>query len=110
LNAVDGKGNTPLHLAALGGHYDVLVLLLEKGVDRSILNQDGKTPLGIAEAKLREAEVKRSLNYTQTTSGGTRRVYTGRVVNGKEVIDDPAALAEDVKEWERIVNLLKKTQ
>lgn len=41
----DVNGRTPLHWAALFGHLDVALLLLEKGADVNAQNQGGNTPL-----------------------------------------------------------------
>lgn len=40
LSARDSQGNTPLHAAALSGHYDMAVLLIDSGAD---LNSQGTT-------------------------------------------------------------------
>jgi hypothetical protein len=63
-NAQDAAGNTPLHIAAMGGvsdlaeimfkinptydHSDIVRLLLEYGADPAIKNNYGKTPLNVA--------------------------------------------------------------
>jgi ankyrin repeat protein len=39
IEAANGGGFTPLHLAAHGGHRDVVTLLLEKGADINAVNQ-----------------------------------------------------------------------
>ena len=48
------RGNTALHEAAISGAKDVVFLIVENGGERSvrIKNEDGKTPLDLAKAKL----------------------------------------------------------
>ncbi|XP_042484787.1 protein ACCELERATED CELL DEATH 6-like [Macadamia integrifolia] len=53
-NAKDINGNTPLHLATMNLHLEVMYFLIEKGnVDMSIVNDEGLTALDIAEMKQR---------------------------------------------------------
>ena len=52
MNVKDARGWTPLHYAAsnniLDGMEAMIKLLLEEGADPSIKNNDGKTPLDVA--------------------------------------------------------------
>ncbi|KAF0894567.1 hypothetical protein E2562_001868 [Oryza meyeriana var. granulata] len=49
LNAQDGDGNTPIHLAVVAGALDIVEALLRKGnVQTDVLNDDGHTPLDLA--------------------------------------------------------------
>ena len=41
-------GQTPLHEAASGGHWEVAELLIEKGADVNAKNNRGDTPLHYA--------------------------------------------------------------
>lgn len=45
VNAQDGEGNTPLHLAADGGFKDVYDLIKSEGGRPDIINKEGKNPL-----------------------------------------------------------------
>lgn len=47
LNVQNKLGDTPLHGAAWKGHAEIVSLLLEKGADRSLANEEGKTPFAI---------------------------------------------------------------
>lgn len=49
LDQQDGRGNTPLHVAAEAGQRDCVQLLLRAGADRHIRNKDGKTAYQLAE-------------------------------------------------------------
>jgi uncharacterized protein len=49
INAQNKAGNTPLHWAALNGHVEILLLLLQNGADPSILNAVGHDALFEAE-------------------------------------------------------------
>ncbi|KAJ1476984.1 ankyrin repeat-containing domain protein, partial [Baffinella frigidus] len=56
-------GRTPLFAAALGGHTDILLLLLEHGADVSVADDDGWTSLHIAAFLGREKVVRLLLEY-----------------------------------------------
>ena len=47
VNAMGDEGETPLHLAALGGHKEVAELLIAKGADLNAKSY-GETPLDLA--------------------------------------------------------------
>lgn len=42
VNAQDGEGNTPLHLAAEGGYKDIYDFIKSEGGRPDILNKEGK--------------------------------------------------------------------
>jgi ankyrin repeat protein len=44
------EGSSPLHAAALGGHFECVVELICAGANVSVLNLQGQTPLQVAEA------------------------------------------------------------
>uniref|UniRef100_UPI00117F95B2 ankyrin repeat domain-containing protein n=1 Tax=Wolbachia endosymbiont of Nilaparvata lugens TaxID=357143 RepID=UPI00117F95B2 len=48
VNAVDDKGNPPLHLAAEKGHKEIVKILLDKGTNVNAKDVDGKPPFGLA--------------------------------------------------------------
>jgi ankyrin repeat protein len=54
----------PLHCAALNGHQAIAKLLLEKGADLSLHNNEGDTPLLCAAKQGHEALVKLFKQYS----------------------------------------------
>jgi hypothetical protein len=62
LNAVDGSGNTALHLAVLHGEIASVKLLLEAGADRSIKNRKGKRPLDLLEGGISASENEKAVS------------------------------------------------
>ena len=48
INAIDERGNTPLHGAAASGHLEVIAFLLKHQALLSLRNRDGKTPSDLA--------------------------------------------------------------
>ncbi|KAI9229241.1 MAG: oxysterol-binding protein [Piptocephalis tieghemiana] len=49
VNAMDGNGNTPLHLAAKSGRIEIIRLLLaQEGIDASITNEEDRMPEELA--------------------------------------------------------------
>ncbi|KAJ3104737.1 hypothetical protein HDU97_008916 [Phlyctochytrium planicorne] len=57
VNAATQQGKTPLHLAALHGHYEMVVLLVEWGATVFPIDVNGKTPLAYAEERKHDAIV-----------------------------------------------------
>lgn len=56
VNSQDNAGNTPLHIAAKGGHTGVVNLLLSiPTLDKALCNNKGETPLLLATAKVQTA-------------------------------------------------------
>ncbi|KIY32235.1 hypothetical protein I305_05185 [Cryptococcus gattii E566] len=54
INSRDEFGYTPLHLAADRGYPEMTKLLLEFGADKSLKDQDGQTPLILAQISSRD--------------------------------------------------------
>ena len=52
-NAKDILGNTALHLAACTNHIQVVTLLLRGGTDVTTLDNSGRTPMQLAQSKLK---------------------------------------------------------
>ena len=49
INSVDHEGETPLHYAEFVGNTDMTQLLLQCGVDSTIINKHGYTALYLSE-------------------------------------------------------------
>jgi len=48
INLKDGKGETPLHLAASRGNKSIVELLIQQGADVNAQSRDGSTPIYLA--------------------------------------------------------------
>lgn len=58
INGADEAGNTPLMLAAFGGHATVVRLLMSHAANPHLINHDGKNALGLAREQGHEMVVK----------------------------------------------------
>lgn len=57
LNAQNHNGYTALHLAAQHGHSEIVQLLLEAGADPTTRNNEGRTPLDLANTYIRQPAI-----------------------------------------------------
>ena len=62
VNARDGAGATPLHMAAAYGHIDAVKALAAKQADASVKDGDGHTPADLATAN-KHQDVADFLNH-----------------------------------------------
>lgn len=62
LNDLDRWGNTALHLAVIGDHFETVQLLLDRGADRGLRNLDGQIPSQIARGKSRALFSERGID------------------------------------------------
>ena len=110
LNSQDRDGNTPLHLASmLGRASTVRSLLMQEGIDSSILNYSGRSPLDLARgpeifqqlqharAIFAETQIRKLQQFVQSNDyeGLTKLLEDSRVaavidVNGAELSTDPS--------------------
>lgn len=75
INAVDDKGNTPLHYLAESGNPTMLALLIDLGANVSIVNNEKLTPLQVARQALpalkrkyelsKESEQRYAINFSE---------------------------------------------
>ena len=49
VNAVDSRGDTPLHVSAGSGHLNVVCLLVDNGADLFAVDKEGLTAAACAE-------------------------------------------------------------
>jgi ankyrin repeat protein len=70
VNAHNKSGNTALHWAALNGHVEVLLLLLQHGADPSILNGAGHDALFEAELNEKQEAVEALLKEGGSLESG----------------------------------------
>src|SRR5262249_29184941 len=61
IDAQINDGCTALHLAVLKGHFEIVEELLKRGADLNILNNDGNTPLMLAE-RMHHIEIIKLIN------------------------------------------------
>ena len=77
INARNKSGNTPLHWAALNGHVEILLLLLQHGADPSILNAAGHDALF-------EAELNEKTKAAEALLAEGKELETGLDINGAD--------------------------
>jgi ankyrin repeat protein len=66
LNAVNGAGDSAMHVAAAAGHNKVVQLLASKGADVNIRNQRGLTPLGALPRRTQPGERQTTIDLLRT--------------------------------------------
>jgi ankyrin repeat protein/8-oxo-dGTP pyrophosphatase MutT (NUDIX family) len=74
VNAVDGGGFAPLHLAAGRGELTLVTRLLLRGADTSMLTRDGRTPGSVARARGHEPTAR----FLETWWGERARIVARR--------------------------------
>lgn len=96
INATDGDGNTPLHLAALYGRQDVALALLSiPQINDAIENRDGKQPVEVCKYP-ETAEVMQvaRAQYVERTAGQLRKYLLEEDVKALEdLLSHPRAAA-----------------
>ena len=82
VNTKDSAGWTPLHLAAMGGHVEIIAALIDAGADPNAAGQMGKTPLVVAQEKRQDAVIQMLQPAGQNATGGRPLVDGGLGVSG----------------------------
>ncbi|HEY2412036.1 MAG TPA: ankyrin repeat domain-containing protein [Pirellulaceae bacterium] len=77
INVSNGEGNTPLHLAAEFGRFEVVALLLRNGARVNVKNKTGHTPLKLAMAK---SEIQKELRAIGATRSHMEDIGKRRVI------------------------------
>ena len=75
VNAVDGGGFTPLHLAASRGELSLVTRLLLRGAETSMRTAEGRTPADLARARGHEPTAR----FLETWWGERARIVARRV-------------------------------
>ncbi len=74
VNAVDGRGFTPLHLAASRGELSLVTRLLLRGAETSMQTTEGRTPADLARARGHEPTAR----FLETWWGERARIVARR--------------------------------
>ena len=91
IGSKDGSGYTPLHHAAIGGHADIVEILLESGAGIDTIGSRGETALFLASSK-GNSEVVRILakagaDPNKASADGKTPLHKAAIVGNAEVID-----------------------
>ena len=84
-------GGTPLHWAAIGGYFDVIYALLERGARLDVRNKEGEYPIHVA-ARANQKEAFAALMYANSIllyhddNKGRNVMETARAHNSQEVL------------------------
>mmetsp|Transcript_13041 Transcript_13041/g.15567 ORF Transcript_13041/g.15567 Transcript_13041/m.15567 type:complete len:203 (+) Transcript_13041:48-656(+) len=84
---VSHNGSTPLHLAALNGHFEMVVLLNEAGASLKAVNKCGRTPL-LEAAKFKHLHVVEYLREAQIERKAARDDQRRRNKKSKQKSQD----------------------
>ncbi|MHC4228208.1 MAG: ankyrin repeat domain-containing protein, partial [Planctomycetota bacterium] len=92
VNATDTTGETALHIAALGGHKDVVLALLDAKASANAENPMGRTPLHYAAREGHSAAVEALLAHGATVnakdkSPGHTALHYAAYKNQKDVAE-----------------------
>lgn len=80
MNATNGDGDSPLHVAATGGHMQLCKLLIENGADPLIRNGKNRTPGGQVHL---DADIKEYLKDQEEAAKHLKRQKQAETWNEK---------------------------
>ncbi|KAF2727310.1 oxysterol binding protein 1 [Polyplosphaeria fusca] len=92
INGQDRDGNTPLHLAATLGRAPVVRMLLDQpGINDSLTNYNGQTPLDVARTPdiFQQLQLARSIFIETNGKNLQQLVQTGDMATLEKVLQDP---------------------
>ena len=87
-SALQGSGNTSLHIAGRGGYESIVELLLENGADNPLKNNYGETAEQIAKTQAIRDLIRNHSKKTPTESSNTFDNKKGKRHSSPQPVDD----------------------
>ncbi|XP_034708149.1 ankyrin repeat-containing protein At5g02620-like [Vitis riparia] len=103
INEIDNEGNTALHLAAIYGHYDSVLILARDGrVDKRATNKKYLKAIDIVQTNMDLGEIKKYCIMRKLENSGAQQSLERLIVgvNTDQKINDNEGLKEGINELE----------